>query len=488
MTAPSDPVPETPMRRFAAAGVDLHPRRFRLRLMRWLAASAAVHVLAIAALAVSPALRRIVFQGFEARDPSVNLTDSQVQAAKLALDMLTRKRLIGCQERMLSVSTRLLDLRRRHWDEVASRGRDNPGFAAMHQGGLPALELIAAPGRMAEAVPLLYDQCRRFESQAISLYEHSKALGLSLKTVALGSGSGEPQGFERSLDLVRLERPQRRGLDTRLLDAPIRGLQDGSWKAWRAEMTEAGDTAELMANNCDRIMQVIESIEVMIDSGSSGLAGTGKGAENVPTDVPYRGDQLRPVDIYASKLQSLDPQAKIELGKHLGEAALSRSAEWVAIHTWWQLGPFPYLGGARTTQSLNHAYPPEYGIDLDAVYEGRDGRRLAWFYSPMSSVRMEPRDVQRQSIWYFYTQFHSDRAQTVYANVASDDYGVLWLNGQKDPVYRSPMEPRPWVALDKSQFVRLDLRKGANALLLKLDNNRGTTGFTIAFALADIGQ
>lgn len=467
--------------------IDLHPRRYRAKLLRWLIISIILHIAAGVILAVSPTIRGWLFQSMQARDGSENMTDSQVQAAKMAMDILTRKRIIECQKRMLGVGTRLIDKRRRNWDEVADRGRDNPHFLAMHQKGLPDLALVKQSGFENQEVPQLYDLALVIENQVITLYEQYKSIGLSLKTVERGAVT-QPQTLERSLELCKTERQPRPNLNLNRFKAVIRGLQDGTWAAYREEMTTASDTAELMANNCDRVMQVVESIEMIIDMGSMGLhMGYSKRASWVD-DVPYKGDQLRPADVLISKLKSIDMNAKITLGKNLGLDAESRTVDWLAIDTWWQIGPFAYPGGARNTNSLNFAYPPEYGVDLDAVLEGKDGRKLSWFYSPMSSVRMEPRDVTRESIWYFYTQFHSASEQEIYANIASDDYGVMWLNGEREPVYRSAMEPRPWVVLDKTQFAVLKIRKGMNSMLFKLDNYRGTTGFTIIFTLLDKGQ
>lgn len=469
--------------------VDVRPVRLRARLVFWITLSVAIHLFAGAALALSPELRNWLFSSLNGNREET-ISSSQLQAARNAIDQLTRKRIIACSERMQKVSKRISDLRRKHWDEVADRGRDNPGFAAMHQSGLPKLPVAPdGPGTTAEEVPPLYARARSWEQDVIGVYEQYKAVGLSLMTVAKGAdGTATPQPLAQSLGLVKLERPERTELNQATLNGTFTDMKDGSWLAFRAEMTRASDTAEIMANNCDRIMQVIENILMIIDSGSSGIAGGPKGQEKWTEDNIYKGDQLRPIDMVPSQLRSLDTNAKVSFGKDLGAKETSRSVDWLAIDTWWQIGPFPYLDGSRSTQSLNHAYPPEYGVDLDAVYEGKGGRKLGWFYSPFSQVRMEPRDVTRESIWYLYTEFNSDSDREVWANIASDDYGVLWLNGEREPVYRSSVEPRPWVILDARQFVKLKVRAGTNSLLFKLDNNRGTTGFTVIFSLIDMGM
>jgi hypothetical protein len=91
----------------------------------------------------------------------------------------------------------------------------------------------------------------------------------------------------------------------------------------------------------------------------------------------------------------------------------------------------------------------------------------------MSGVKQVPRFVQRCSLWYFYTEFWSDRDQEVWANIVTDDCGALWLNDDLKPVYKSGTTPRPWVVLDAQQFVKLKVRRGTNRMLLKLDNQGG---------------
>jgi hypothetical protein len=185
----------------------------------------------------------------------------------------------------------------------------------------------------------------------------------------------------------------------------------------------------------------------------------------------------------------VDPKAKIIRGRHIaGDGQAEHEAEWLAIDTWWTIGPFAYEGGARTKASLTHAYPPEAGIDLDSVYTGKGGKPLRWTWRTFEQVRMEPSvsAYAVNAIWYWYAEFTSDRERQVWANVASDDYGTLWCNGEQ--VYSSGMEPRPWVPLDQRQFVKLQVKKGINKLLMKLDNGKGTTGFTVVLALGKFGE
>jgi len=472
--------------------VDLRPAKLRARLLFWAALSLALHVGVGLALAWSPLLRNWVFSSFRSTSDGSAGTLGQIRASRAALDHLTRKRIVESARKMLLISRQVADLRAKEWSGVEQRATANAHFKAMFDAGLPRIDLIADPGDPAALdVPALFARAVAIETQVMSLYEQYKAVGLSLMTVsAAKGGSPQPQALADSLRLTALERPDRAVLDLAMINAPLADLMTTTqWRAWREHLTLASDTAEVMANNCQRVIEVIEKVVAVIEVTGSDPTPGGVAGEWWKEDHAYRGDSLRSDEMVASDLVSIDKNAKVTLGRHLGRtgAADSRAAEWLAIDTWWWIGPFPYLTGSRTKESLTHAYPPEHGVDLDAVYVGKSlsgqTRTLRWQYRPMSQVRMEPRDVFRESIWYFYTELWSAEAREILVNVASDDYGALWLNDDPKPVYTSGTDPRPWVILDQRQFVKLKLRKGNNHLLLKLDNNGGTTGFSVIFKL-----
>jgi hypothetical protein len=231
------------------------------------------------------------------------------------------------------------------------------------------------------------------------------------------------------------------------------------------------------------------------NGGFEGLAA-GTGGVAWTDGKAYEGESLQPQDVANSDLTSLDLNAVVTLGKGLGSEETSKQAQYLAIDTWWSIGPFEHYGGVRGEASLKYKYPPENGVDLDNTYIGKNGEKIRWNYHPMSSVKQVPRPTvlnssQHNCIWYFYTEFWSDYDQMVLADIASDDFGALWLNPSPqnpDPVYTSGIEPRPWVILDKSQYRKLMIRKGTNRILMKLDNRGGLTGFTVTFLLGSKGN
>lgn len=484
---------------------DVRPMRWKSRLLFWIVFSIVLHGVLALVVWRSQTVRDWLFSSF--RDKPVQMEDlEQLTRSRILFDKLVRKRMVEANQRILMTSRLVLDKRTKEWNGVAERAAANPHFKKMFDAGLPPLDIINDPGvAKAEDILALYARSRRLEEQVISLYEHFKAVNLSLMSVSgVVEGQPVPQSLDVSLSLGKLERPARKELDRDLLTAsdaalfaikavagvvavgnkPAVAEQPDGFRRWRAEATSALEQCEIIANNCQRILENVTKPNLFADGGFAALAAARGGRRWEEPNGKYVGESLRPQDAADSDLTSIDVNAVMIFGKHLGGSPEgSKPAKYLVIDTWWSIGPFDYVGGVRTQESLEHVYPPENGVDLDAVYVGKGGRALKWEYHPMSIVQQVPRWVQRRSLWYFYTEFWSDKDQLITANVASDDYGVLWLNNETKPVYASGQDPRPWVLLDPNQFCKLKVRRGTNRLLFKLDNNGGTTGFTVLFRL-----
>lgn len=454
----------------------------------WWGGSIALHVAAIGALAVSPALRALVFGDPAAPAPPLHTSAERLAQARATLDRLTRERIVRQNVSMREVVERLRQRRGEAWTELERRASYIPALAAEVQAGLKAPPSAGGAGdAQADAVPELYARARALEEEVISLYEQHRAIGLTLASAGRAASNKTATGAQPvavSLQLATLARPPRPDLDPAILALRATSLQDDAWLRWKAHMELASDTAEIMANNARRIADIIDGRERDI-AGRTLVADPGSvQLERWTEDHPYVGSTLALADRLPSDLESIDPSARIVLGRHLGrDGEGQRRAEWLALDTWWTVGPFAYEGGARSAGSLRHAYPPELGVDLDAVYIGKGGRNLRWAWRAFDQVRMEPsKDAYAvNAIWYWYTEFASDGARDVWVNVASDDYSTLWWNGVE--VYSSGMEPRPWVPLDARQFTKVPVVAGINRVLLKLDNGKGTTGFSVILNL-----
>ncbi len=176
----------------------------------------------------------------------------------------------------------------------------------------------------------------------------------------------------------------------------------------------------------------------------------------------------------------------IDLSKAMplpGRKIVSRgeTTRWMFVNMWYVIGPFPNPG----RRNLEEKFPPEAsldprlgftGIDLDARYVGMDQQPIRWeFLATDRRVCFIPTPPKEWAIWYAYTELWCDEEQTRFCIFGSDDYGKCWINGEE--VYTSGKTPHPWVPDRK--HAKVHLRKGVNAVLFKLENAWGRTGFSL---------
>jgi putative heme-binding domain-containing protein len=141
--------------------------------------------------------------------------------------------------------------------------------------------------------------------------------------------------------------------------------------------------------------------------------------------------------------------------------------------SWLIAGPFEN-GPDRV--GLDRVFPPEKGIDLKATYDGKSGR-VSW--RTIKAGAGNYFDLQAfhgaaspHSVSYLYRQIESPIDQDATILLGTDDGGKLWVNDQlvfKTSATRS--------AAPEQDVVRVKLKKGANKVLLKIDNGDGPHGF-----------
>ena len=155
------------------------------------------------------------------------------------------------------------------------------------------------------------------------------------------------------------------------------------------------------------------------------------------------------------------------------------------LNSWYVIGPF--TGNNRSGLFKNPAYPPEYGVDLDAVYEGKDNRLLQWNYVITNDYPFSPPDMAADAVYYGFTEIRTEQAQDVYMWFGADDDLQVWLNddlvwaggntskesffGQifSDSTYR-----KSWNLTEGKKYVHL--AAGKNKLLFKLSNGPNSSG------------
>ena len=160
---------------------------------------------------------------------------------------------------------------------------------------------------------------------------------------------------------------------------------------------------------------------------------------------------------------------------------------WMYLESWWIIGPFPNPDRVNITRK----FPPESVIDLDAAYEGAGGL-VKWQFSqartPFPSGKPNrhrseviPPNRREFAIWYGYTILRVDRECDVWLAAGSDDRSDVWVNGMK--VWASGNNRKVWT-IDEG-FRRIHLKKGANPVLVRLENGPGPTSFSVCVSPHD---
>lgn len=170
-----------------------------------------------------------------------------------------------------------------------------------------------------------------------------------------------------------------------------------------------------------------------------------------------------------------------QMGERFGGDALADFKQAVAdapryITDWHVIGPFDNTDRA----GFDRAYPPEQGVDLGASYKGADGASIAWKAhapGPTGYVDLARtiRPDDAPGVAYAYRVLEAEAAKTVQVSLGSNDGVKLWLNGELRLESKASRAARPG-----DEAVSLPLKKGANTVLLKIDQLGGGWGFYFA--------
>lgn len=147
------------------------------------------------------------------------------------------------------------------------------------------------------------------------------------------------------------------------------------------------------------------------------------------------------------------------------------------IPAWNLLGPFPNERESDILRyGLDTPYSPETEIDLSETHSGVDGQPIHWqkIRTPEGGYvslwdKVEPYEFV---VCYAVSYIYSDTEQEVPLLIGSDDGSKVFLN--KEEKYRF-LDVR--IAAPDQDTVPLNLRKGWNELLLKIENNFGGYAF-----------
>jgi hypothetical protein len=175
---------------------------------------------------------------------------------------------------------------------------------------------------------------------------------------------------------------------------------------------------------------------------------------------------------------------RFAVGRTFGQGG--QLADRVYLNDWYIAGPFE----GRGRDSVATEYPPEWGVDLDAVYAGWDGGPVRWQHMNDPRYPFVPLPKRENAVYYAYAELRVDAAQTVWLDIGADDDSKLWLNDRV--VWVSDDGDKPWyhrpfynLGPEMARYGlvegtrRVALQPGRNTLLFKLYNGIDLMFFSV---------
>jgi hypothetical protein len=149
------------------------------------------------------------------------------------------------------------------------------------------------------------------------------------------------------------------------------------------------------------------------------------------------------------------------------------------ITNWMIIGPF----ANPDAKGLGIAYPPESELKMAAKYKGRDGVEVGW--QPISRadgmiVLNDAVDPKENCVMYGACVVNAPKDVKRMLLLGSDDGCKVWLNGEV--VWEKKVDRALQADQDR---VEVELKKGPNNLLIKLQQQGGDLGWAVRFANPD---
>ena len=159
--------------------------------------------------------------------------------------------------------------------------------------------------------------------------------------------------------------------------------------------------------------------------------------------------------------------------KQLGQPVeLARVFGWVS--EWKVIGPFDSPKGA----GFDKVYPPEQGIDLNAEYDGKNGK-VRWQEVQARGDRglvdlNKPCGALKEVAGYAYAEFNAETARAVELRLGCKNAWKVWLNGKflfgRDEYHRG-------MEIDQYRMAGA-LKSGQNTILVKICQNEQVEDWT----------
>jgi biopolymer transport protein ExbD len=150
-------------------------------------------------------------------------------------------------------------------------------------------------------------------------------------------------------------------------------------------------------------------------------------------------------------------------------------ALWVFVDAWQTIGPFPNPG----RRNIDTKFPPQTVQNLDASYQGKDGKKITWKPVMSSSACVTPADADQYAVFYALTELHFDKPCQAVIALGADDCGKVWVNDEL--IWNSGRMMKTW--RPDEVYQRVCFRKGSNKILFRLENGYRACGLSLIIRL-----
>ncbi|RYY75304.1 MAG: hypothetical protein EOO52_07735 [Gammaproteobacteria bacterium] len=321
-----------------------------------------------------------------------------------------------------------------------------------------ASQLLELARKISENIRKIERELRAKDLERAVVMSHTDALKtvMSLELPIPAYNANKMPGAEMVKSIERFEENAKNSLRNRLEDMNARGLGEPLSK----NKTKSSDSVGLV-NGKDNVKDAMS------------LASSHATYESMRSKNDY-------VDLWLDHIPPVNQRdPKKVAGRIIKDGA--RYADRIFIDSWYVIGPF-----SRSDVKL----PPEYGVDLDGVYYGKDNQTLRWQYLSHSSYPITPPQVDKAGVFFGYTEVILDREQDLWVWIGADDFASLSLN--EKIIWKSELFNKKFNSLanDKNGTARnqwnlteykrlVHFKKGKNSFVFKLTNSDARSFFSL---------
>lgn len=186
------------------------------------------------------------------------------------------------------------------------------------------------------------------------------------------------------------------------------------------------------------------------------------------------------VDVWLSHMPDVGiKNAQKQMGRIIGSEGAF--ADRIFVNSWYIIGPF---------NDPHKKYPPEYEIDLDAEYLGKNQKFRKWQYVHDGFYPLVPPQDDKVGIFYGYTEVILEQDQDLWVWIGADDFVSLWLNetalwesnsfNWKFNALAYDNNKTEWNNWNLTEYKRrVHFKKGTNRFFFKLTNIQDNCFFSL---------